>query len=1148
MSNPQQPPGFDVAGPLPRGVTVLEASAGTGKTYAIAALAARYVAEGIPLERVLLVTFTRMATSELRERVRERLLSVEHGLGRALAGIQPLTDPVVELLAAGPEDSVRARRLRLRRALSDFDAATIATTHGFCQDVLGGLGIAADLEPEVQFLEDLSDLVDEVLDDLYLRRFQREDRPPISRAQALAIARIAVANPAAELVPADGEVANMRRGLAQAVRAELEARKRRLMVMTYDDLLMRLDGVLGASGGDGVAARLVAGFDVVLVDEFQDTDPVQWRIMRRAFGDTGGTLVLIADPKQAIYAFRGADVYAYLEAAQQAVARATLTINWRSDRPLLAAYDALFGNAKLGEEGISYRQVEAAPAGQASRLRGTPDPAPLRIRVVAREDAGMTPGGFARTAGAREHIAKDLAADVVRLLSSSAQVACSGPEAASDYEEVRPRHLAVLVRTNSQAALIRRALEEARVPAVTGGTGSVFAAAVAHDWLRLLEALERPTSITRAHAAALTPFVGWSAEQVAGAGESEWESLHRRLHDWTRVLRLAGVASLLETIVRSERLTQRVLAHADGERQLTDVRHIAQLLHAAASNDQLGTTALTAWLRRRMLEAVRETSDEDRSRRLESDAEAVQVLTIHRSKGLEFPIVYVPFLWDPGFQRDELKPVCFHDPQAGSQRMLDVTLSGSSFREHRQQSLGEQRGEDLRLLYVALTRARHQAVLWWAGSRDGRHAPLTRLVFERRADGTVPAQGRLTPTDAVAMERLRSLAAEAPGAISVERSRLGMPISWSPPLRQPAGLGAAMFARELDRRWRRTSYSDMTADTHDGTVPEDPFDQRVASEPEEPVLTDEPNEPRLAPTGPPQQGDIEPAPPRSDPTPGSWPTTPVPLGQMPTGTAVGTLVHQVLEATDFAADDLGGELSARLAEAQRSGGVDVGDPEAVVAGLRAAIETPLGPLLNGLRLRDLGRADRLDELEFELPLAGGDQPRGAFAPAAFAEALREHLRPGDPMIAYAERLRDPSLGHSARGYLTGFLDLVVRVPGPDGRRFAVVDYKTNWLGAPAEPLIAWHYRPQALLAEMGLRHYGLQALLYVVALHRYLRWRVPDYDPDRHLAGVIYAFLRGMTGSPAPVFDDPPCGVFAWRPPGALVAALSDALDRGFAG
>ena len=158
---------FDVCGPLPSGVTVLEASAGTGKTYTIAALAARYVAEGMPLDRLLLVTFTRMATGELRERVRERLVGAEQGLVRALAGVTP-SDEVVRLLADGPADEVRGRRERLARAVAGFDSATITTTHGFCQEVLGGLGIAGDLEPDTTFVEDIGDLVEEVVDDLYV--------------------------------------------------------------------------------------------------------------------------------------------------------------------------------------------------------------------------------------------------------------------------------------------------------------------------------------------------------------------------------------------------------------------------------------------------------------------------------------------------------------------------------------------------------------------------------------------------------------------------------------------------------------------------------------------------------------------------------------------------------------------------------------------------------------------------------------------------------------------------------------------------------------------------------------------------------------------------------------------------------------------
>ena len=1112
MNTQLQAPAFEVAGSLPRGVTVLEASAGTGKTYAIAALAARYVADGTPLERVLLVTFTRMATGELRERVRERLVSVLHGLDQVLAGVLFVGDQVVELLAAGPEELVLRRRNRLARALANFDAATIATTHGFCQEVLGGLGIAADLEPNVEFVEDLSDLLSEVVDDLYVRRFHGGDEPPFSRAQALQIARLAVENPDAAIAAVTGEVPQMRRRLALAVRQELEARKQRLAVMTYDDLLTRLDAALGSSQGAAIAARLRARYDVVLVDEFQDTDPMQWNIMRRAFAEGERALVLIADPKQAIYAFRGADVYAYLDAARAAVTRATLTTNWRSDQGLIDAYDALFANSKLGDEGIVYRRVQAADANCARRLHGAPLGAPLRIRVVERDSVDQTARGFAQVSSTREHIARDLAGDAVTLLSSEAEVESRSEDGTTARRErIHPGHIAVLVRTNATAALIRQALEEAGIPAVINGAGSVFATDTAREWLRLLEALERPTSITRAHSAALTGFLGWSPEQVALADETGWEQVHERLHDWAKVLRVNGVASLLQTIMRVEGVAARVLATADGERRLTDLRHIGQLLHAAASTEQLGTTALTGWLRRRIVESERDTADEDRSRRLESDAEAVQVLTVHRSKGLEFPIVYLPFLWEPGHIPDN-EPVTFHDAAANNRRVLDVALEGADFKNHREQYVAEQRGEDLRLAYVALTRARHQAIVWWAGSWASRDSPLGRLLFARDADGNVATSGTFTPGDAAALTRFQEVAAEAPGCVSVERSVLGIPSRWSPPLPLPAQLAAAAFERTLDQRWRRTSYTDITAGSYDAVV---------ASEAEEPVVSDEPAIAVAAPV-------------ISD----DGAAVSCPLAEMGAGAEVGTVVHRVLAASAFDAADLGSELERQLGAAQGRRAVDLGDPEAVVGGLRAAIQTPLGPLLGGLRLCDIARSDRLDELEFELALAGGDQPDGWLTLSTIARALRDHLSAEDPLAGYAERLADPVLRQNVRGYLTGSLDLVVRTGTADAPRFAVLDYKTNWLGAPGEELTVDHYRPDALAAEMYRHHYALQALLYTVALHRYLRWRVPGYSVERNLAGVLYLFLRGMVG-------DPSHGVFAWKPPAALVQALSDALDQG---
>ena len=249
---------FDVCGPLPTGVTVLEASAGTGKTFTIAALATRYVAEGIPLEQILMVTFTRMATGELRERVRERLVSAEHGLERALAGAPPQDDAVVQLLATGSPTVVALRRERLAAALADFDSATIATTHGFCQEVLGGLGVAGDVEPDTTFVEDVDELIEEVVDDLYVRRFHHGGTPSFTRSDAAEIARAAIKNPAAPIVPATGAVPEMRRRLALAVRDELDQRKRRMAVMTFDDLLTRLDDTLAGDGGAAAAARLRA--------------------------------------------------------------------------------------------------------------------------------------------------------------------------------------------------------------------------------------------------------------------------------------------------------------------------------------------------------------------------------------------------------------------------------------------------------------------------------------------------------------------------------------------------------------------------------------------------------------------------------------------------------------------------------------------------------------------------------------------------------------------------------------------------------------------------------------------------------------------------------------------------------------------------
>ncbi len=1140
---------FDVCGPLPAGVTVLEASAGTGKTFTIAALAARYVAAGTSLDKLLLVTFTRMATGELRERVRARLVDVERGLAQARAGVMPPGgDDVTRLLTTGPPDELALRHTRMTAALADFDAATIETTHGFCQQILFGLGVAGDVERDVIFSEDLSELIGEVVDDLYVRRFHRAGDPPFGRAEALVIAKAAVESPSAPVEPsaaaADSPWA-MRVRFAHRVRYEVELRKRRAKVITYDDLLTRLEATLrdGSERGAAARRRLRERYTVALVDEFQDTDPTQWEIMRRAFGEPPSTLVLIGDPKQAIYSFRGADVYAYLDAARTATAHSTLSTNWRSDQGLVDAYDAHFRGAKLGHPGIQYVRVAAAYANKAPRLVGAPQGAPLRVRVVHRDDGlvRLTPGGYVTLTAGRRLVADDLAGDLVRLLSAGAELVTrhdDGTDAAC--RPLQPGHVAVLVRTHRQAALVRNALEAVRIPAVINGAGSVLDTPIARQWLVLLEALERPASPSRARAAALTSFLGWTPERLAATDEPGWESVHATLHGWAALLRRQGVASLLETITHGQAVPGRLLARDEGERLLTDLRHVGQLLHAEAVAEGLGVTALAAWLRERIAEAGEDTTSEERSRRLESDAEAVQILTIHRSKGLEFPIVYLPYLWEPGWNpKPNEAPLVYHDPSKANERTIHVGMGGGpGFGDAWRQYLEEQRGEDLRLAYVALTRARHQAVVWWAGSWDSRNSPLGRILFSRDAEGNVAVDAATVPEDSEAVARFHAIAAETPGCGSVERVTGGDGATLGGRRAHVTDLDVRRFGRSLDTRWRRTSYSAITSGAHE---------PGVASEPEATGVADEALEAEAVSHGSFGGAAAGVGLGAPDDEESRLRGVELPLATMPGGTEIGTLVHAVLEGIDFASADLDNELAAGLDHQRRWHNVDVGDPPAVVAGLRAALRTPLGPTVGGLRLRDLHKDDRLDEVVFELPLTGGDTPTGTLTLPAIASLLRAHLPAGDVLAGYPDRLADPSLRRDLRGYLTGSIDLVLRVRAADGTpRYAVVDYKTNRLGGGDDRrLSAWHYRPAAMAEAMQAAHYPLQALLYAVALHRYLRWRQPGYDPDRNLAGVLYLFLRGMSGPSVPLVGGRPCGVFAWQPPPGLVAALSDLFDRG---
>ncbi len=1000
----------------------------------------------------------------------------------------------------GTDDERLLKRVRLRDALANFDAATIATTHEFCGLVLRSLGVAGDTAANVKLEENLDDLVTEIVDDLYLANFGNQQTDPVlTYKDALEVARKVVEDPCAQLRPLDpspDSPAEVRLRFANDVVREFEYRKSRQHILGFNDLLTRLAKALETT--DSPARQRMRGrWRVVLVDEFQDTDPIQWRVLECAFSGQS-TLILIGDPKQAIYGFRGGDIYTYLEAAATADARYTLGVNWRSDQMLVESLQTVLQGAALGHPDIVVREIDAHQAG--CRLAGAPRQAPFRLRVVQRATLGYEDTDTIPIDLLRQHIPTDLAADIGALLDSGASFG-GRPLAAGD--------IAVIVGAHVDARACRDALAAAGIPAIYTGDSDVFKSQAAKDWLCLLEVFDTPARNGLVRAAACTMFFGETAATLVAEGDTLTDRVSGTLREWTDYARQRGIAAVFEA-AQLAGMSRRVLGRRGGERHMTDLAHIAQLLQEIAHREHLGLPALRDWLRRQCAEGE---STAEHTRRLDSDAAAVQIMTIFVAKGLQFPIVYLPFAFNRNIRsRDDV--LLYHDEH--DTRCLYIGGKKDPGRQAAEalNSVDEAR-DNIRLTYVALTRAQSQVVAWWAPSKDEVNGGLSRLLRGRGVgDANVPdrCEPGISDDDAWAA----FTAWQAAGGPSVEQSAMVTSDTVEPGL-APTGLAVRHFHRWIDTTWRRTSYSALVRGAEEAAA------VGIASEPEvevrddevEAVVVTEPGLDSLA------FGIAS------------------PLATMPGGATFGSLVHAVLETTDPSAADLATELTEQVARHVAWWPVDVSAAELGTA-LIAMHDTPLGPLGGDLTLRQIGLRDRLREFDFEIPLAGGDLRAAAPDVSLFdvGELLHTHLPADDPLSSYAGRLTSAGLGdQSLRGYLAGSIDAVLRLPG---QRYLVVDYKTNFLGdTPAD------YNVARMTEAMLHSDYPLQALLYTVVLHRFLRWRVPGYEPGQHLTGVLYLFVRGMCGGHTPVVDGHPCGVFSWLPPAELVVALSGLLDAG---
>ena len=1181
------------------GVRLVEASAGTGKTYTLATLVTRLVVErGLRIGQVLAVTFTEAATQELRKRVRERLQ----------LALSLLDAPVVEdesqeavltraLLAAhrarsGEGDD--ALRHRLRQAALDIDLAAIFTIHGFCARVLrehavesgqgfdapqllandrdlrealaadlwrahaqdeagaddlaglwpqGHAALAADLKdllrepvllpPDLPLPPDPSSvraaaadalaaaidahamdarrLIAEAFDDKVFdgRRARRPsfdkafielangvrdrdwprggtshiDKLLPSRLLAFCKDGMAVRCPASPLfdvferwVDADAAgqrfVAHRRGRLLHRIRDDARARlsllTRQRRVQTYDDLIDGVADALAGPRGEALARRLRDQYAVALVDEFQDTDARQWSIFERVFGRDAAALFLIGDPKQAIYGFRGGDVHAYLAAGKTAVHAPALSRNFRSRPALLQAIATLYANAQAAFEDEGNTRASAPPfvdpeicfhPVEAGGARGDADfaidgqPAPALTLWQAPPTGERDRQGEPKkwSAGqSRGHATAACVAAIHRVLTDA-----RAGRALLEGKPVQPGDIAVLVRSHSEATTIQQALALVGIPAVAAGKQSLFATGEARELHALLLALLHGGDDGRLRTALSTVLVGVDAAGIDALdaeadAHRDWQ---QRALGWRERLLRGGPLALVGALCAEH--AERLLGLLDGERRMSNYLQLAELLQAAQAR-ALGLHGLVDWLGRRIADA--DPDDEAQLLRLESDAHRVQIVTLHKSKGLEYPLVYLPFV---GIGRKPTPPgthCVVHSADHGRRLHWNLPLPDAEWDDAKAAWRDEQQAEDARLLYVGLTRAEH--ALWIA-------------------------HGDFFASDSTPLHAMLADPATLQGAsVAFDRTQPPATLPRLPPP-SDAQVPPARTARPLPPQdWWVYSFSQLSrADAGDPSAASTLPASGGSDEPEagEDAAGDAAHDPRFA------------------------------------GNRYGVALHAALEHADFAAwrgwragDAAPDDEATVIADALRGEGYAA---EAIDDGIALTTQligqTLTVALPEGVRLCDLPAAERRAEIEFQFAL----QPTRVDALLALLHAHGVvHERQG---FGLRQRLE---------GLMTGLIDLTYRHDG----RWYVLDYKSNRLPG---------YDHATLQRAMAHSEYDLQALIYTLALHRWLRFRLGDaYDYARDFGGIRYLFCRGLDAARGDA-----AGIHAQRFAPELVHAL-DAL------
>ncbi len=1182
---------FDLQNSPLEGASLIEASAGTGKTYAITGLFLRLILEkNLSVSEILVVTFTEAATEELKDRIRTRLLDAI----RVFSG-EDTEDTFLKILAQ--KTANRSRALwRLKEAVRLFDETSIHTIHGFCRKALhenafesGSLfdtelvprqddfkkeivedfwrihfykaspvfvnyavhqkmGVknlfslflrstihpnlkiipetsAPDALPEQTALQSAFDdlkeawpLVRKEVEDLLMNHkglnrnkyrtgnipvwIQEMDRLVLTQGYssvlfdgfskfcAIELEASVKKNHVAPVHPffylceklkekADAlnlvfeqQLLGLKVELCHYLEQELSRRKRKKNILYFDDLLQNLLSALQGKGGDILARSIRDRYQAALIDEFQDTDPVQYAIFKKVFGVKNRILFLIGDPKQAIYGFRGADIFAYMDAAERAQKRYTLKENWRSEPDLIHAVNTIFGNVQTP---FVFEKIPFHPVVPAKDKTD---------RVTLETASGLSENTFHlwylnadEIAGhgkpisktlAKEKIATAVAAEIARILNDNVML---GQRPVKEYD------MAVLVRENNEARLMQRVLSEINIPSVLYSTDDLFASHEALEVLRVLSAMEKPDDQNRLRLSLATDMLGLKGEDIFQTLESEdkWEKWVIRFRMYHRVWMDRGFMGMFQMLLRDEAILSRLMGFPDGERRCTNLLHLLEVLHRTETDGNFGIPGLVKWLSEKRDPDLQ--GEEEHQLRLESDENAVRLITIHRSKGLEYPIVFCPFTWAGAKTRNTVEPVLFHD--SADQLRATLDLGSENVGKHRTISETETLAENLRLLYVALTRAKNRCYLVWGRINGAETSALSYLFHQPKALDRENLIHGLAPLKELShgqmVSDLETMTAGSHGAISFsempEIHALGP--EKIPSSDKQTGLIFPETPIEIDAGFRISSFSSLVSRHHaDGETPDhDPV-----------MLSHGENE---------ASDDVE---------------TVSGIFAFPKGAKAGTFMHDIFEHLDFCEKDtayMNDLVAAKLLEH----GFESHWQDIICAMVQNVLSVPLMQDRPELVLGRIPDKDRMNELGFYFPIQSVSSER---LTTIFKAALSAHMPKDFPT-------RMETLYFSPmRGFMRGFVDMVFQYEG----KYFLVDWKSNFLGNRISD-----YEEKSLNGAMTHHFYVLQYHIYCAALNQYLKLRVSDYDYKRDFGGVFYLFLRGMDPDMGPDY-----GIYRDRP------------------